>query len=311
MKIEIEVNDLSESSLRSLNAIPEIITKFCRYCKEILTDQNWPDFNKNRLINGEQIRNGWSSYCCNICTNQKQREVRRERRKQILEEYGGKCVCCGETKELYLDVDHIKNDGNKERRAHVDMNLWIIKQGFPKDKYQLLCRNCNRTKMLLCGSPCNCQDPESRKLNFKPLGRKPENVNPIRCGIENAICTMCTVKLNEQNCYSYDKALRREIKIKYYCKSCVAEKRANRTIANRNTIIKEYGGKCNSCGYDHPLSLEIDHINNDGGQERKELKIKDVYNYLIQNNFPKDRYQLLCSNCNYEKNIEVRGFLKD
>src|SRR4051794_13956851 len=30
--------------------------------------------------------------------------------------YGGKCICCGESKHEYLELDHINNNGAEERR---------------------------------------------------------------------------------------------------------------------------------------------------------------------------------------------------
>jgi hypothetical protein len=64
--------------------------------------------------------------------------------------HGGKCNCCGETQIKFLVIDHINNDGAQERKI-TGMNtmvLWkrLIKEGFPRDKYQLLCSNCNEGK---------------------------------------------------------------------------------------------------------------------------------------------------------------------
>jgi hypothetical protein len=51
--------------------------------------------------------------------------------------------------------------------------------------------------------------------------------------------------------------------------------------------------------------LTIDHINNNGNQHRKEIKIKGgipFYRWLIRNDFPRE-YQILCWNCNCTKSI--------
>jgi len=69
-------------------------------------------------------------------------------------------------------------------------------------------------------------------------------------------------------------------------------------------VLKEYGGKCRCCGEDKPEFLAIDHINNDGGVHRKELKTHggtSVNYWLKKNNYPKDRFQILCHNCNMAK----------
>ena len=71
----------------------------------------------------------------------------------------------------------------------------------------------------------------------------------------------------------------------------------------RNLVLEAYGGKCMCCGETTPEFLQIDHINNDGGDHRRELKREGTgfYHWLKANNFPKDRFQLLCSNCNFAK----------
>lgn len=74
---------------------------------------------------------------------------RREMREAMIAAYGGKCACCGETQYEFLAVDHIHNDGAADR-AKVGFGLrfyyYLASKGFPKDRYQLLCHNCNQAK---------------------------------------------------------------------------------------------------------------------------------------------------------------------
>lgn len=68
-------------------------------------------------------------------------------------------------------------------------------------------------------------------------------------------------------------------------------------------MITAYGGKCLHCGESDPIVLSIDHIFNDGHVDKKagiEGGFK-LYQKLKRLNWPKDRYQLLCFNCNYRK----------
>ena len=56
------------------------------------------------------------------------------------------CECCGESIYEFLTIDHINNDGTKERKVaggggHHNYRT-IIKKGFPKG-YRVLCYNCN------------------------------------------------------------------------------------------------------------------------------------------------------------------------
>jgi len=72
-----------------------------------------------------------------------------EKRQIILEHYGSKCCCCGETESLFLEIDHVNNDGWTHRKeigtSAKALLLWIIKNDFP-DSIQLLCANCNQGK---------------------------------------------------------------------------------------------------------------------------------------------------------------------
>lgn len=72
---------------------------------------------------------------------------RRLLRHEFLTEYGGKCACCGETEFAFLTLEHIFRDGNIERkqfRTTHQLLRQLKKQGWPKDRYEILCFNCNR-----------------------------------------------------------------------------------------------------------------------------------------------------------------------
>jgi hypothetical protein len=70
---------------------------------------------------------------------------------KIIEAYGSKCVCCGEETKEFLTIYHINN----EKKPSVKLHLWLIKNNFPKDSYQLLCFNCNYAKGLFGYCPHN------------------------------------------------------------------------------------------------------------------------------------------------------------
>lgn len=69
-----------------------------------------------------------------------------ESRSLVHEHYGGKCSCCNESEPLFLEIDHINNNGSEHRRK-IGKNLypWIVRNGYPGD-LQLLCSNCNQGK---------------------------------------------------------------------------------------------------------------------------------------------------------------------
>lgn len=67
---------------------------------------------------------------------------------EMISAYGEKCECCGEMTPEFLTIDHIGGGGNAHRRR-VGKGRKIYAElktlGFPKDKYRLLCFNCNIT----------------------------------------------------------------------------------------------------------------------------------------------------------------------
>lgn len=79
-----------------------------------------------------------------------QRRYNRKNRKLVLDHYGHKCACCGETRYEFLAVDHINGGGLKHRKevlggATKGMSLWLIKNNFPPE-FRLLCHNCNNAR---------------------------------------------------------------------------------------------------------------------------------------------------------------------
>lgn len=73
------------------------------------------------------------------------------RRFAVIMVYGGKCQCCGEAEEAFLEIDHVFDDGRRDadtrRKAGCTNQYdWLFKRGFPRDRYQLLCSNCNQGK---------------------------------------------------------------------------------------------------------------------------------------------------------------------
>lgn len=117
--------------------------RHCRYCEVTLTTEN-------KSANGNK---------CKPCVNERtrgnpdlQRNARRWKfrlKQEVIVAYGGMCACCGEnTDPRLLTVDHVFNDGSKERHLYSENNFYayLKKHGFPRDRYQLLCWTCNMGK---------------------------------------------------------------------------------------------------------------------------------------------------------------------
>ena len=84
--------------------------------------------------------------------NSYSKEYARARRLKCLNFYGNndpKCMCCGIKEKEFLALDHINGGGSKHRKAlggNIDMCMWIVKNNYPKNMFQILCHNCNQAK---------------------------------------------------------------------------------------------------------------------------------------------------------------------
>jgi len=81
---------------------------------------------------------------CTTC-QEKQKAYETALKNQVYLHYGCKCACCGETIEEFLTIDHINNDGAKQRKKNFagrPFYQWIIRNNYPAD-LQVLCMNCN------------------------------------------------------------------------------------------------------------------------------------------------------------------------
>lgn len=133
------------------------ITKLCKHCEQV---KPLEDFVKSsRAKDGRTAR-------CKTCTaayfkergytvlnRENRREYGRKCRLQVLEHYGTKCACCGETRPEFLALDHINGGGNAHRRlighgksrGGSEFYRWLIKNDYPEG-FQLLCHNCNQSR---------------------------------------------------------------------------------------------------------------------------------------------------------------------
>jgi len=88
-----------------------------------------------------------SKYSCDACRVRSRESQKRSigrAKAQVFEAYGNKCNCCGEVNLKFLTVDHVLNDCYLDR--YTRGSAWyrrVLKLGCPKDRYQLLCFNCN------------------------------------------------------------------------------------------------------------------------------------------------------------------------
>lgn len=93
----------------------------------------------------------------------------------------------------------------------------------------------------------------------------------------------------------------------WYLKNYENNKAARRSAARkiRWDIIQALGGVCVKCGFKDWRALQVDHINAGGGKDRRERKIGHTSWSLLKDvKLHKEKYQLLCANCNWIKRYE-------
>lgn len=76
---------------------------------------------------------------------------REKLKKETVEAYGGHCRDCGETDFIVLNLDHIENDSQYDRKLHnhrggYRLYAQLKRHNWPRQGYQLLCCNCNFRK---------------------------------------------------------------------------------------------------------------------------------------------------------------------
>lgn len=79
----------------------------------------------------------------------------------------------------------------------------------------------------------------------------------------------------------------------------------------KEEVLKQYGTCCAVCGFSDSRALQIDHIDNDGGAERKLLGGRyfagfEFYCWLKKQGWPSG-YQTLCANHNLIKYFEHKS----
>ncbi len=144
-----------------------------RTCKKCGAQKPIVDFGEYRTKDGREGRR----YECKTCIAARQLKQYRENKErhdaykaksteklwqETLDVYGRVCRCCGESEPDFLCIDHINDDGNKERAVLRPTEprtfggktyyAWLRKNGWPQH-VQLLCFNCNFAKARTRGCP--------------------------------------------------------------------------------------------------------------------------------------------------------------
>lgn len=109
----------------------------------------------------KKFQRSWGNAYKNTCKACNGKRERARLKLAMFDALGQCCNCCGETHPDFLSLDHINNEGSSFRASKRERILgdktksyWneqqiyrlAIREGWPKDKYQVLCMSCNFAK---------------------------------------------------------------------------------------------------------------------------------------------------------------------
>lgn len=133
--------------------MPELLSNIISKMQTISLEQRTADALRKHEYNKTYFQeNKGSQY-------PREKKYRDKLRCDMVEAYGSKCVRCGESDSVVLVLDHIDDDGFADRivnnhKGGYRMYAGLKRQGWPKDKHQLLCHNCNYRKEYYRRNPC-------------------------------------------------------------------------------------------------------------------------------------------------------------
>jgi hypothetical protein len=262
----------------------------CRTCgKDFIVGANWYESSK-RHQNYNCITCHTAFYRSKYDPQKNKTKVKKydeNLKREAMNNYGGVCACCREKELYFLTIDHINNDGRADRDKKlvgIKMYGWMRKNNYPdKDRFRVLCYNCN----YMLGSYGICEHNSDLKKD--------------KCFVcnEHLVERLLFARNYVENFHLFFKKSNLNI-----CMKCAMEVKdvtsLNSRVSRLNKrvkVIDAYGGKCECCEELNYCFLTIDHVNGITGNCINDRNI-NLYKKLIDNNFPKDDYRLLCYNCN-------------
>lgn len=125
--------------------------RVCTACGEY---KLWSEFYK-KPPKGKLAHSARCKTCEQVVQKATQQTYYLRRKQKVIDAYGGRCACCGETELVFLTIDHINGDGGAHRKelgAKTVHLSWYITHGFPAG-FQVLCANCHLGKTILGACP--------------------------------------------------------------------------------------------------------------------------------------------------------------
>lgn len=73
-------------------------------------------------------------------------QEKESKRKEFLNMYGNRCVCCGETTYEFLTLEHKLGQRGKKKKDTSHKAYCDATRDYNPDTYEILCYNCNCSK---------------------------------------------------------------------------------------------------------------------------------------------------------------------
>lgn len=191
-------------------------------------------------------------------------------RLKVLGLLGNKCVECGETDPVVLQIDHVHSDGGEHRaRKNTRAIYKEMLATWDSGRWQALCCNCNAVK---------------RHLRREWGSGRKKLPNPPADPAKAAR-------------YAYMQA--------YYdrpgCRERIAKVSHAGSSKQRKLLLAAYGGCCARCGFADQRALHIDHVHSNGHIHRRQASSPHIMRKQMLAAAGNGEYQILCAGCNCRK----------
>jgi hypothetical protein len=237
-------------------------------------------------------------------------------RLELIYHYGGEtpcCACCGETRIVFLTLDHIEKDGAERRRRHKGHQgtyRQLKADGFPPG-IRVLCYNCNMARSLYRACP-HGRSPrvEQNELVQASLSAlKPGGARETPASSQDAdtlrTCRRCRQRKPLTAFYASPQTRSGR---QSRCSACARETAAARLRTLRVEALTHYSGGalcCACCGESTLEFLALDHVEGNGQSHRRQAGVRGgngFFRWLKRSGYPPG-LQVLCHNCNCAKGV--------
>ena len=118
----------------------------CKVCANAIQNAEYTIHREERLAYARQRLSSYRGVALDRPVT-RQAIYQQRARMKVLNRYGGKCDCCGETREEFLCIDHIAGVGagrrHRKNMKRASIYLWLLFHGCPQEGFRILCYNCN------------------------------------------------------------------------------------------------------------------------------------------------------------------------